>query len=126
METEKKPKILPSSLRSKKRYIVFEVISEKPIQYGELVGALWSSSISFLGELGTGKNELWIIQNLYDIKKQKGVIKCRNDAIELVRVCLMLIRIIGETNAIIKILGVTGTIDSAEKKYFSIKSLKEF
>jgi len=36
------PKILPPSMRSKSRYVVFEVISEKPIDYSDFLNALWN------------------------------------------------------------------------------------
>ena len=44
------PKILPASLRQPKRYVVFEIVSEHPITYQDLVNAVWSSTLSFLGE----------------------------------------------------------------------------
>jgi len=120
------PKILPPTLRSHKRYIVFDVISEQPIVYGELVNSIWDSMFNFLGELGVSESHLWFIHNLYDEKNQRCVIKCRHDAVEKIRVMLSLIQIIGEVKCVINILGVTGTIKSAKSKYFSEKNLKNF
>ena len=36
------PKILPPAMRSSKRYIIFEIISEKPVAYEGFVSAFWS------------------------------------------------------------------------------------
>ena len=111
------PKILPPTLRSQKRYIVFEVISDGKITYGDLVSAIWNSMLSFLGELGSSEAKTWIVQNLYKEEEQKCVIKCRHDYVEQVRAVLSLIQMVGETRATVRILGVTGTIKSARTKY---------
>lgn len=111
------PKILPPSLRSNKRYIIFEIISEPPVKYADFVNAIWNSMLDFLGELHTADAKIWLIQNLYNDKTQRGVIKCRHDFVEQTRVVLSLIQIIGESKCIVKIMGVTGTIKSAKTKY---------
>jgi len=120
------PRILPPSLRSHKRYIVFEVISEQPIVYGELVNAIWDSMFNFLGELGTSEAQVWFIHNIYDEKNQRCLIKCKHDTVEKIRIMLALIQVVGEIKCCIKILGVTGTIKSAKNKYFEKMGLNEF
>ena len=120
------PKLLPPSLRSHKRYVIFEVISDTPVTYNDLVNAMWNSMLNFLGELESSKAMVWFIQNLYDEKNQKGVIKCRHDFVEGIRAILSLIQTVGETKVIIKILGVTGTIKSARNKYLLSKDLRSF
>lgn len=119
------PKLLPPSMREPKRYIVFEAISESPVNYGDLMNAIWSSMLSFLGENGSSEANIWIIQNLYDEQAQRGVIKCRHTSVEEMRVILSLIQYIGETKATIRILGVTGTIKSAKNKYLTPKAQGE-
>jgi len=121
-----KPKFLPPCLRAKERYIVFDVLSENSIYYNDLVKAIWFSCLSWLGELKTSECELWIIRNLYNPKTQHGVIKCRHDMIEFMRVALALIKKVGNSNAIIRVLGVTGTIRSAKREYMGFTDLKEF
>lgn len=120
------PKLLPPSLRSQKRYIVFEVLSEQPVVYGDIVNAVWNSMLSFLGEIVSSHAKVWFIHNIYDDKNQRGVIKCSHDSVEHVRVSLSLIQIIGETKCVIKIMGVTGTIKSAKAKYLAQSDLKSF
>ncbi len=120
------PRFLPPSLRSHKRYIVFEIISDEPVVYNDLVNTIWNSTLNFLGELETSNVMLWSIQNLYDEKSQRGIIKCRHDFVENMRVILSLIQTVGETKVIIKVLGVTGTIKSARNKYLLSTDLRNF
>ena len=120
------PRFLPPSLRSHKRYIVFEIISDEPVAYNDLVNTIWNSTLNFLGELETSNVMLWSIQNLYDEKSQRGIIKCRHDFVENMRVILSLIQTVGETKVVIKVLGVTGTIKSARNKYLLSTDLRNF
>ncbi len=118
------PKILPPTLRERERYLVFEVISESPIDYKDLSRAMWFSIISFIGESGAGESQARLIKNLYNPKKQQGVIRCRHDMTEKVRASVALVRKIGSINAIIRVLGITGTIKSAKNKYLGYTDLR--
>ena len=126
MDDEKRPKKLPPSLRTKRRYIIFEIVAEQPLEYGDFINALWGSALEFLGESAASEARLWIIQNLYDPKNRRGVIRCKHDSVEQVRAALTMIQMIGETKALIKILGVTGTIKSAKMKYLGFRDLRDF
>ena len=119
------PKILPPALRSQKRYIAFEAISDQPIKYEDLAGAILGSALGFLGELNASEAKIWIIQNLYDAASQRGVVKCSHTYVEHMRAALSLITFAGESKAVVRIMGVTGTIKSARLKYLS-KGLEKF
>jgi len=121
-----KPKMLPPTLRGKKRYIVFEVISEGDFDYKELSRAVWFASLSFLGELGTSACEIKMIKNLYNSREKKGVIRCAHDKLEYVRAALAFVTKVSNMNVIIKVLGVTGTINSAKRKFLGYVDLETF
>ncbi len=116
------PKMLPPSLRSQKRYIVFEVISEHKVNYSDIVTAIWASMMNFLGDLKSSEAKVWNIKNLYGEEKQMGVIRCAHDHVEHIRTVLALIQIIGETRCVVRVVGVTGTIKAAKNKYLSAKA----
>jgi len=120
------PKTLPPSLRTKGRYIVFEIVSEMRLSYSDFSAAMWNSLLDFIGELGASEARCWLIKNLYDEKAQRGVIKCSHDKVEHVRAALALLHTIGDTRATVRILGVTGTIKSAQNKYLGMKDLRSF
>ncbi len=116
---ESRPKILPPSMRQKKRYLVFEVISNEKITYIDFINAASESMLALLGDLEVSEARVWFIQNLFNPEKKRGVIKVDHMAVEPVRASLALVSIIGESKAIIRILGVTGTIKSAQVKYLA-------
>lgn len=121
-----RPKPLSSSLRSKTRYLAFQVMSEDKIRYGDLTNSIWHSLLNLLGEIGTSKTEIWIVKNLYEEGKQIGLIRCSHQLVEQVRTALTLIQRIGDTRVIVKVLGVSGTMKAARKKFFGERDLKDF
>lgn len=122
----KKLNILPKSLREKKRYIAFEVISENNVKFGDLVSSLWRSVLSLLGEKGVSRLGLWIIKDMWDENKQTGLIRCNYRRIEEVRLALGLIKNIKKEDVIVRSLGVSGTMKSARKKYFGEREVTDF
>ncbi len=119
-----KPKILPPTLRMRKRYIAFEIISNESIEYQDFSNALMKVMLDLFGEKGTAEAHVWVIKNLYN--DRRGVVRCRHDMVERVRIALSFIRIIGDVPVIIKVLGVTGTIKTCKVKYLGFRSLEDF
>lgn len=111
------PKRLPPSMRSKARYVVFEIISELPVDFNDFVKALWNSAGELLGDLTASEARVWVVRNLYDQRLQRGVLKCAHDRVEHMRAALALVKAVGENRAIIHVVGVTGTIKAARNKY---------
>jgi len=121
-----KPKTLSPTLRSKHRYIAYKVKSERELTYDDLVNSIWHSVMNFLGELGASKTNLWVIKNTYNEKNKTGLIRCDHTQVEQVRASLALIQRIGDVRVIINVLGVSGTIKAARKKFFNDVDLKDF
>jgi ribonuclease P/MRP protein subunit POP5 len=113
----KKLKILPPTLREKKRYILFQVMSEEPIAYEDLEQAVWNQFLDTFGELGVSKTGLWIVKNLYNSEKQTGVLRCNHKSVQQMIAGLGLITRLGDSRVIFKILKVSGTIRSLKCEF---------
>lgn len=118
--------ILPPTLRPRQRYVIFEVISKKDFELAEIVGAIWDTAHQLFGEVGVSEFALWIPANLYDKQKRRGLVRCTHSSVEKVRAVLASIRTIANEPVILNVMGVTGTIRSAKKKYFGIVDLREY
>ncbi|MCD6559336.1 ribonuclease P protein component 2 [Palaeococcus sp. (in: euryarchaeotes)] len=114
-----RPKTLPPTLRDKRRYIAFQVVGERKFTSREIKNALWETSLRVLGELGTAEAKPWFIK--FDEKSQTGILRCDRRYVERVRFALALISRINDSHAVVKTLGVSGTI-----KRLKMKFLKEF
>ena len=121
-----RPKHLPPTLRSRKRYIAFQVITEDKVLLNDVFNSIWHSLLNFLGEYGVANAGIWISKANYDEAKKLGIIKCNHTSVEHVRTSLALIQRIGDSRAIVKVLGVSGTIKAAKKKFFGEVDLYSF
>ena len=126
MAADRRPKSLPPSLRGRRRYIAYQMISEEKVLLQDLINGIWHSILNFLGEHGSSKADIWIARDIYDEKKQMGLIRCSHLSVEHIRASLALIERIGDARVVVKVLGVSGTIKAAKMKFFGETRLTEF
>ena len=116
VNTKLKP-VLPS-LREKKRYLVFEVISKEKINDFEPVSsAIWNCSLQFLGQLGTAKAGIIPLANKWDSEVQRGIIKVGHKHVDALKAALVFADKIDNHEVIFRSLGVSGILRKAEAKY---------
>lgn len=116
VKTKLKP-VLPS-LREKKRYLVFEIISKEKITDISLVSnTIWHYSMQFLGQLGVAKAGLIVLDNKWDPELQRGIIKVGHKHVDAVKASLMLADKIDNKDVIFRSLGVSGILNKAERKF---------
>ncbi len=116
--TKIKP-ILPS-LRGKKRYLVFEIISEQKIDNPNMVSeAILDSCHKYFGEMGMANAGLLVLNNKYNNEKQRGVIKVNNKMLNNLKASLCFVKTINGKPAIVKSVGVSGILKKAQDKFMA-------
>ena len=116
IHTKLKP-ILPS-LREKKRYLVFEVISKEKINDIDAVSnAISQASLQFLGQFGAAKAGIVVLNNKWDQDNQRGIMKVSHKHVDDVKASLVFAKKIGNKDVIIRSLGVSGILKKAENNY---------
>ncbi|KYK35675.1 MAG: hypothetical protein AYK18_02820 [Theionarchaea archaeon DG-70] len=115
----KKLKILLPSLREKKRYIAFQVVSERgeEFTYSDLEAAIWNTMLDFLGEYGVSKTSVWLLKDCWDQKTQKGILRCNHKSVQEVIASLGLIDRLGDNRITFKVLKISGTIMSIKERF---------
>jgi len=113
-------KTLPT-LREKKRYIAFEINSEKMIIRQELVREIFNSTISLFGDTGASE----INPALMSFEGKFGILRCTRDKTNKTRVCLACINNIRGICVSIRVLGISGTIKGATEKFIQQSLIKE-
>lgn len=108
-------KILPPTLRERKRYLAFELISQAPVRREDLIREIFSSAGSLLGDVGSSECAI----RLLAFEDSKGVIRCAYDRTVNTRAVLACITDVKGTKVIIHVLGVSGTVMGATKKYLA-------
>ncbi len=109
--------LLPT-LKEKKRYLAFEIISKSKIKaFSEVSRAIWASTLSYAGTKGTAKMGIWVMPELYNPEKQKGLIRVEHRNMDELKASLALINQIEQQPAIVRSIGASGILNKAQKKY---------
>ena len=106
-------KILPPTMRQRKRYLAFELISKEKISRDELIRELFSSMGSLLGDAGSSECGM----RLLTFEDSKGIIQCAHKRTEQTRASIATITTIGGRQVLINIFGTSGTVATATEKY---------
>ena len=107
-------------MREKKRYMVFEIISEGQIkEFKSVADAIWDSSLQLIGELGTGEAGVWLMNDMWMPETQKGIIKVNNKYVDKLRVSMALVNEIEQQKVIVRSVGVSGTLKKARENFLA-------
>ena len=105
-------RLLPS-LRAKKRYLAFELISEAPVSRSDLSKEIMFSASSLLGDVDTSKCDI----KLLGFEDWKGIIQCSHTKVKETRASLATLTRINGKRATLHVLGTSGTVKRATEKF---------
>tara|TARA_Y100000310_G_C20471506_1_gene710287 strand:- start:106 stop:432 length:327 start_codon:yes stop_codon:yes gene_type:complete len=103
-------KLLPS-LKQKKRYVVFEVATDKTFSVKEIKEAVEFALKDFLGQWGLAKSSPMFLKE--KCKNNKFIIKVNHKYVDEVKSALILIKKIKNTPVIVKSVITSGTLKKA-------------
>ncbi len=110
--TKIKERAIIPSLREKRRYLAYHVISQQKMNGIDVKNAILESCNSFLGELECAKAGVMIMAN-----GNNGVVRMNNKYLSKVRAAIMLISNIENERVIIMTLGVSGILNKARSLF---------
>ncbi|WP_440944842.1 Rpp14/Pop5 family protein [Methanosarcina sp. T3] len=105
-------RLLPS-LRAKKRYLAFELISEEPVGRSDIVREVISSASSLLGDVITSDCDIRVL----GFEAGKGIIQCSHTRVKETRAALATLTRINGKRATLHVLGASGTVKRATEKF---------
>lgn len=106
------------SLKEKRRYLVFEVLSGEKHGFAEVKSALLESVSGFFGQHGLAKSKLRVLADKWEYERQRGVIVAERKSVESVKAAFCLAGRVGKSAAVIRCLGVSGILKKAVAKYY--------
>lgn len=111
-ENKNKPKVnsLRPCMREKKRYLAFEVITDKPFQ-GEADRILIKKINEILGVFNSAKAGLMRVN--YDQKSQRGLIRVDRSFVDHIRTCFVMIKHLNNQPVLLRTLKVSGMLNKA-------------
>ncbi len=108
--------MLPT-LREKKRYLVFEVVSEKPAAWPAVRKSLEEGILRHIGELGYAKAGVQILDEQWNASLSRGMLRTTHTSLDDVRSSLGLVRDIEGKPAIVRSVGASGILKRAAARY---------
>ncbi len=126
-----KLKILPPTMRDKKRYIAFELIFQGHMTREDVIDTIIEGSLYMYGACGTGKFDIWVVKlwkcgkntsphGNPDENYMQGIIRCRREEVQSVRAVLPTITRFRGKHVVFHTLGISGTIKSAIKNFIKL------
>jgi ribonuclease P/MRP protein subunit POP5 len=106
-----KGKPLLPVLRTKKRYVVYEALSEKKIMHKEIAKAIMDSFRKNFGIFGLGYSG---IMDTGIFKENKGILKVNNKYLDKLRSSLVMIKTINGNEVIVRTFSVSGILKKAK------------
>ena len=107
--------LLPT-LREKKRYLVYEVLSRKKIKaFSSVKEAIVQAALSFSGTKGIAHTGLQIMPK-WDTQ-QRGMLRVNRRGVDVTRSSLMFIKTIEGQRVAIRTLGISGIASKAQEKF---------
>ncbi len=105
--------LLPT-LREKKRYLVYEVISESAIRQQDAEASIKTAFHEFLGDLGMAKAGIMFLK---DWENNRGIIKMSHREVDNVKAALTLVKEVSGNKAVVRSLGLSGILEKARARY---------
>ncbi len=115
-----KLKAIPSSLRDKKRYIAFEILSKTKMENIDAIKKAIEDSVKeYTGLLGVSQANLHVLSDKWNPERQRGIVRVNNKMVEHLKASFSLITSINGEKSAVHAVGVSGILKKAENKYLA-------
>lgn len=104
--------LLPT-LKEKKRYLTYQVVTDKNIKQKDVIDAINSSLHQLIGDLGVAKTGL---VHLNDWENNKGILRVSAKKVDETRCAMAMIRNVNKVDAYIKVINVSGSLKKSRLK----------
>lgn len=116
----KKLRRLNPSLRERRRYLAFKLLSEKPIRsINSLEKSIKGSYCSLFGKIDYAVANMSILRDKFNLEKQTGIIRMNNKNLDKMKFSVSAVDKIEDNKTIINIIGISGILNKAEKKFMN-------
>ena len=108
-----KTKPLLPSLREKKRYLAFEIISEEKLSRYAVFKTLKQKISQVLGVFESANAGIMFLHDKYNPEKQTGILKVNYKYLDKVKASFCFVNKIENKNVIVRSLGASGMLNKA-------------
>lgn len=106
-------KVLPSSMRVKRRYLKFKIESDRRLTRRDIIDAIHSAGTSLFGDYGMSLINLQFIE--FDESTGHGIVRCARERVDDVRAVLATINNIRGAPSATRVVRVSGTLKGVKR-----------
>ena len=106
-------KPIPSTIRGKKRYVLFALHSESRLRPNDVNESLWKVMLNLFGERGVGEQKLWLV--LWDERNGRGIARCSYNKVEELKEGILFMKDVKGANVLPKTMKVSGSISKLKE-----------
>lgn len=111
--------VLPS-LREKKRYLAFEIVSKIKIKDVSAVSeAVHSSVLHYLGDRGAAAAGVIMLKERFNHAAQRGIVRVNHKYLDMLKASLCFIKNIAGNEVIVQSIGSSGILKKAFNSYIA-------
>ena len=114
-----KGKPLLPTLRTKKRYVVYEVIADNDMPLKKATESILASYKECFGIFGLAEAGIKDM-NIYNDKMKRGILKINHKYVNNLRAALAMIKNINNEKITIHTVGVSGILKKTKSRYMSL------
>ncbi len=115
MQIKRTLKSLSPTLRERKRYIAFKIITDGKMPVAAVKEAIMSSFKRLYGEVGLSKGGVQLVDKRWNPETNSGILRVSHNYVDELRAALAFIKDIRGKKVIVKSLITSGMIKKAEK-----------
>jgi ribonuclease P/MRP protein subunit POP5 len=109
-----KLKALLPTLRERKRFVAFEVLSKgKKQPFAGVSRAIWHGMLALNGSKGAAQAGMLILPEKFNDKSQRGIIRVGHRSVDALKASMVLVQDIENAPAIVRSVGVSGSLKKA-------------
>ena len=103
------------SLKEKKRYLVYEVLSEDNFSYNDVKDSVISGFKELFGLDGLSKAGL----NFLEYNENKGIVRVSAKGLDMLKASFCFVRKINKQDVVLRSIGVSGILKKARTNFMS-------
>jgi len=111
-----KLKALKPTLREKKRYVMFEVISNKSFDANIINKSIEDSLLSYVGTKGLSDAGLIFLTDKFNKTSQTGILRVSHKSVDNLKSCFCLLNQINNTPVLIRSKDVSGILKKVQRR----------
>ncbi len=109
-------KVISPTLKERKRYILFKILSDKKIDKETIAKQCTDACLKFLGEFGCAEAGVQMLPETWNKQTQTGIIKTGHKWVDETKTALTLITEISGQKVTVSTIKTSGAIDKLKSK----------